>query len=353
MRNINDNHQENYIRYLIKPTDAFNAVASRVGIPDDVLMEFHNKRCGQLHKIWFNNLKGLEYILIPTRYISEEEKEELEKVHKNKTLPPAQYFPKFHKENYTVEEVIHEALEKEIRITYDVRLDVKTDGNQNLLDFSLEGFTKDGNTPDDKISELSLECMASVSPIQFLMNNNGTLHSCVEYEGLVRKFESKRPEIENFHIGETTEDYVQTFYNTLCNEDAFFRKMKSTLLNQVLFFNHEWFWRKQEWGVRLTIYKNTFPLVFGFHKEHFFEDEKQVKTLLKGQLSEHCNLRELLKSVRDEDDAVPQDPIEAEIEIRYFTDKETKQLVEAKAMLDIRNQGELYLTHQIHITQKL
>lgn len=336
-----------FIKHSIRPQDSLSSLASRIGITEEELKIFHNRNCGKMDRIWFRNLTGVEFILIPTLYLSEEKL----KILQENMLPPAVYFPGFHAPEYLVSETFEESRQESSECKYTVHLTVRNNGDGFTAELSAEDFRINGAVPEDKVSSLSLDCMKSISPVSFRLSAGGNVVSCSAHQNTVEKFRSKRKDLEDFHTGELSEKYLDTFDDAVSDEPYFFRRMHSCLWIRLLFPDLKWFHQQAGWKEEFFIHSHSFPLLFHFHSDYSFEDADCVETRITGILSESCSLRELLKGTRIEEED-PEDLIHAEIQIRYFTCKATGQLYEAESCVSIWHQDRLFQKHLVYLTQK-
>ncbi|WP_159473463.1 LysM peptidoglycan-binding domain-containing protein [Chryseobacterium sp. 18068] len=336
----------NFIKHKVRPDDSLSSIAARIYISENDLKTFHNQNCGKMNKLFVNNLKGIEFILIPTHLVSEEK----QKLQQQKLLPPPDYFLKFHFDKYSVEEYFEQSDNENFEFNYKIDLNIQEEKENLLTEIHVKNLTKNNATPDDKVSSLALECMKSLYPISYKISSTGKIESFCKHQRLIEKFKAKRNDIEDFYVGEISKKYLNTFEESISDETYFFRQMQSNLLYQVLFPNLEWFHKKSTWKEKFYVQINSFPLEFSFQTEQSFEDSELVETKMTGTLSERCSLRELLKGIRIEDEDI-QNNINAEIIIQYFTYKTTKQLHEIKSSVNIWHQNQLFQKHQLQITQ--
>ncbi|WP_123947042.1 hypothetical protein [Chryseobacterium sp. CBo1] len=336
----------NFIKHKVRPQDSLASLASRMRMTEDELKEFHNHNCGKMDKLWFTNLRGVEFVLIPTLFISKEEQE----IRKSKMLPSKEYSQGFHASKYLVSEKFEEPHKKDSDFNYSANLNIQNSKHGFAAETSLADFRKNGIASDDKVSSLSLACMNSIYPIPYNISQKGKLGSLLDHKNLIEKFRNKRADLEDFFIGDISKSYIDWFVEKLTDENYFFRQIQSSLLYQTLFPNLEWFHKKTGWKEAFYIYKNSFPVEFNFQTELTFDDPDLVETKITGTNSENCSLRELLKGIRIEDENA-KDYIDAEIQIQYFTHKITKQLYEIKSSVEIRHQNEVFQKHHLHITQ--
>lgn len=335
---------QNFIKHKVRQDDSLVSLARRINVSENDLKNFHNQNCGDLPKLWVNNLQGIAFVFIPTNFITEEEKQ----VQLRKLLPPENYFLNFHSDKYFVEEETEQSGQEHVKFSYKINLNIEETKGKSVVVILLKDYTKNGNIPDDKISSLSLECMKSLYPISFQLSDNGKLESCYEHQITVEKFKSKRSDIEDFYIGEIARKYMNTFEQNISDEDYFLKQIQSTLIHQILFPNLEWFHKKSIWKDKFTVYPNSFPLEFEFKTEINNQEDDILETIISGNLIENCSLRELLKGIRIEDE---DDFLQIEIKIQYITDRTTKKLSEAKSSVAIWFQNELFQKHTLNLTQ--
>lgn len=337
---------QNFIRYKVRPDDTLTSLARRINISENDLKEFHNQNCGKMNKLWVTNLKGIEFVMIPTHFITEQEEE-----HQNRKMLPSEiYFLNFHANQYSVLEKFEQPGKQDSEFNYTVNLNIQQKQRNFMADIELKNYTKNGSVPDDKISSLSLECMQSLYPISLELSAIGTIHSCFGHQKIIDNFKLKRNDIEDFHIGEVSKNYLETFEQNISDESYFLKQIQSNILYQILFPNLNWFHKKTVWKDKFTVYPNSFPLEFEFKTENQYEDIYRIETIITGKILENYSLRELLKGIRIEDED-PENFIEADIETHYFTDSISQQLMEVKSSVSIWFQNELFQKHNIHITQ--
>lgn len=337
----------NFIKHKVRPDDNLSSIAARINISEKDLKEFHNQNCGKMDKLFVTNLKGIEFVLIPVHFISEEEK----KIEQQKLLPSTYYFPKFHFDTYSVEENFEQTESENLKFNYKIDLNIQEDKENIIAEIYIKDVTKNNEIPHDKISSLALECMKSLYPISYKISLNGKIESFFKHQSLIKKFKAKRNNIEEFYIGDISKKYLDTFEEDISDEAYFFRQMQSNILYQILFPNLEWFHKKSTWKEKIYIQINSFPLEFSFQTEQLFEDSEFVETTVEGTLLENCSLREFLKGNRIEDENKDlENNIDIEIIIEYFTHKDTKQLHEIKSSVIIWYQNELFQKHQLQIT---
>jgi hypothetical protein len=245
---------QNFIRHRVRPDDTLTSLSKRINISENDLKEFHNQNCGKMDKLWITNLKGIDFVLIPTHFITEEEYE----VQQYKMLPTESYFANFHLHEYSVEECFVQPGREDLKLNYTINLNIHEKNGSFVSAIDLKDFTKNGNTPNEKISSLSLECMKSLYPISFQLSGNGSIHSCFEHQKVIEKFKSKRNNIEDFYIGEISKKYLDTFAQNISDGDYFLQQIKSNWLYQILFLNLKLFHHKTFWNEKFFIYRILF-----------------------------------------------------------------------------------------------
>lgn len=338
--------EEDFIIYQVKPHDNLGSIASRIDMKEDDLKFFHNLHCGKMDKIWFSDLRGIQFLCVPTHFVTPEKKIEA----LQKFLPQKKYSPLLHAKKYNVTENFERQNESSLNFEYDIELDFQSDEGQIFVNTHQKEFRKDGNKPDDKISSLALECRESISPIPFVIYDHGRIASLFKPKEIAKKFKSKREEIEDFHIGEVSKKYLDLFEDNISNESYFFKQLYSTILFQILFPNTNWFHKTQFWKEKYTIIPNSFDLEFKFNIEFDDSHSNLLISKITGYLDEQCSLRELLRGIKIEDED-PEDNVFSEIKLIYETDKVSKRVHSIDAKIIIRYQGENYQTQHLHLTQ--
>lgn len=264
---------QNFIRHKVRPYDSLTSLAKRINISEENLKKFHNAHCGKMNRLWVTNLKGIEVVLIPTHFKTKEQQE----LHQRKMLPSENYVLHFHLDEYSVEENFRQPGKEDLKFNYTINLNIREKQGNLVATVDLKDHIKNGKTPDDKMSSLSLECMNNLYPISFQLSHNGVIASCFEHQNVVEKFKSKRKDIEDFYIGQLSKIYIDMFEHNVSDEDYFLRQMRSNLLYQIFFPNLKWFHQEKHWREKFTVYNNSLPLEFECKTESLFEDKKIYK----------------------------------------------------------------------------
>ncbi|WP_426477184.1 hypothetical protein ACP3T3_18225 [Chryseobacterium sp. CBSDS_008] len=176
--------KKDFIKYKVKPDDSLSSITFRMNMNKYDLKEFHNQNCGKMDKLWFESLKGVEFILIPTAYISKEEQED----QLQKRLPFAQDLASFHADEYNITENIQQLNKSELEFNYNVNIEIEQKAAQIIAKTRQKNFKKNNCTPDDKVTSLALACMEAVSPIPFIISPHGKISSFADHKTLVQKF---------------------------------------------------------------------------------------------------------------------------------------------------------------------
>ena len=64
---------QNFIKHKVRQDDSLVTLARRSNVSENDLKNFHNQNCGGLPTLWVNNLQGIDFVFIPTNFITEEE----------------------------------------------------------------------------------------------------------------------------------------------------------------------------------------------------------------------------------------------------------------------------------------
>ncbi len=94
------------------------------------------------------------------------------------------------------------------------KIDVSFKGKQEIsspdemIDVRCYDFKKNGTTPDDKMSTISLACMEAIYPISLVIPFQGKISDIYHFEELSERFERKRLELEAFFTGKVYHTYL-------------------------------------------------------------------------------------------------------------------------------------------------
>ncbi len=329
----------------IKSGDTLEKIAQKIGMNGNQLKDFHNQNCGKMEKIWFDNLIGIKQIVIPKDYKNPEEI--LKKL--DKKLPSKNYYPTFHAALYEVTELITKTFTPDLEIKYKVEIQHPKNHTENpsekIVSIKCFDYTKNDEKPDDKISSVAFACMESISPISFLMNQNGSLYQIFNFPELQKKFKSQRKDLEDFYSGEIYQAYFNKFSENLENEKYINKQLLSSPLYQFLFPKLNWFHKTKNWEEDLLLIQSSFPVKCEMNAEYIHEDSDILETILKGRIIEKCSLQELLKGIRWQEEL--EENVIGEIKVSYQTDKKTKQLLSGEVSISLFHDEELYQKHKV------
>lgn len=338
------------LTYQVKRGDTLESVAEQLSISTEALKRYHNTYC-DLKNLIGVDLRGVHEIIVPPGEKIIELKENKKQISLSSNLPSLHLTEDFYAFNYEVTERFEQQNKEDLVINYSVSVKLREMMEKGFLtEVKTSGFKKDGQSTDDKISLLSIACMESISPIAFIVPAQGKIKGFYEHKTLVKKFDSKRPDLEDFFIGEISKSYFNQFHKIIANENYLLKQFRSTLLYQVLFPEMDCFRRKNEWEENFHVVANSFSVKCRFHTEYNFENTDDVEIVIKGKIVDDCNLQELLKGVRFEE--LIEEKIEGELELHYTTHKETKQLKKIEASITLLHQEELYWKHSLVLTAK-
>lgn len=331
---------QNILLYEVQPGDTLGKIGKTIGMTGDQLKDFHNSHCGKMDKVWFDNLFGIKQIIIPKDYKSPEQ---LQKERATE-LPPLYLTEDFYADRYFVKETFSDFSGNILEIDYQLDIHLKTSQETGISDYIAHvrcyDFRKNRNHPDDKISEISLACMESISPINFTFASKGKISGIFEFEKLKQRFQEKRPDLETFFVGEVYKAYLDKFERNLGNLEYILKQFSSTLLCQLMFPKMAWFHKTGNWPEDFYFIQNSFPVKCRMSAEYHHTEPETVETLLKGYIEEPFSIREVLRGVRFTEE--PEEEADGEIEFRYRTDKKIKKMLQAEASVILKNEDELY-----------
>lgn len=336
-----------FLEYKVRNGDTLNSIASRLGITGEDLKLFHNSHCQATERIWFENLNEVKNIFVPLPIKSEKQKDQERK----NALPPSQLSDSFFARNYKVTETFKSPFEPSLTVDYSINLDIRKDKNRNdyILSYSQDHFTSNGNPPDAKMSSLSITCMKSIMPIDFILNERGKITGLADHKKVVQTFAEQRKDIEDFFVGEISEKYMDTFEKNIADEQFFLQQFQSTLLFQTLFPKMDWFHKKTDWTEDLYFLQNSFSIPCNMNIVQKDENQDRIKTILRGNNSEFYSLQEIKSGHKFNQEA--EDPVSGEFNIEYTTHKKDKNLLQALGNVKLWREAESVQQHTITITQ--
>lgn len=336
-----------FLEYKVRNGDTLNSIASRLGITGEELKLFHNSHCQKIDRIWFEHLNEVKSIFVPIHITTEKQKD----YERRNTLPPLRLSASFFAKTYHVSETFENPFEKSLTIDYRISLDFRKDQNKNIYTTSYrqDHFKTNGETPESKISELSLACMKSIMPIDFTLSDSGKITGLADLKKITETFAENRKGLEDFFIGQISEKYMDTFERNIADEQFFLQQFRSTLLFQTLFPKMDWFHKKTNWTESFYFLSNSFSVSCNMEIEHENEDQDHIITTLTGNNIEFYSLQELKTGYKN--NQPPENPVSGEIIIKYTTHRKNKNLIRAYGSINLSREAESVQQHTITITQ--
>lgn len=326
--------EADYILYKVRPEDSLKSLANRLNTTTDFLKEFHNHMTPINEHLFINNLLGVKTIYIPKIILSKKEEEEEDLLPK----PDKEVSKNFFSSEYFVEETI-ENLETKFSINYDVQINYQEKDNQRILEFTKSNFLKDGNKPDDKASSLSIACMESLYPIPFVVASDGVIKDINDYHNSVpKKFEAKKGDIQDFMIGEISDQYVNLFSQNITDKAFFLKQIKEQFFFYFMFPSLSWFHKKSVWKEEIVFPYESKPVEMQF--EANYERDYTINEM------QTCIIG---KSFNPKIDDGLRNDIQWNIEADYVTHKISKNLLEVRAEILGEIDDETIYKHQITV----
>lgn len=335
-----------FMQYKVRHGDTLTSIASRLDMTGEELKLFHNSHCKKMDRIWFENLNEVKSVLVPVHFQTEKKKDE---EIKNK-LPLSKLSDSFFTKAYSITEIFESPFEPSLTIDYKIELEVRRDKNKNLyiVSYRQEDFKTNGKAPEDKMSELSIACMKSIMPIDFILSESGKITGFADHKNISKTYADQRKDLD-FFAGEISEHYKDTFEKKLSDEKFFLKQLQSTLLFQTLFPKMEWFHKNTDWTESFYFSQNSFPVECNMGIEQENEDQDHITTILTGNSTEFYSLQELKTGTKYNEPV--EDPVSGEFIIQYTTHKKNKTLLQASATINLWRDEESIKQHTITITQ--
>ncbi|MDW9381887.1 LysM peptidoglycan-binding domain-containing protein [Chryseobacterium sp. JV558] len=335
-----------FLQYKVRNGDTLTSIASRLGMTGEELKLFHNSHCEKMDKVWFESLNDVKNIFVPTNFKTEAQKEQ-----ERKNSLPSQFSDTFFAKSYTVNETFESPFESPVTIDYTIELDLRKDRNKghHILSYSQNDFKSNGNTPDDKVSSLSIACMKTIMPIEFILNDKGQITGFADHKKITDTFTQQRKELEDFYVGEVAQNYMDSFERNISDEAYFLQQLKSTLLFQTFLPTIDWFQKKAKWTEPFYFLQNSFPAACEINLEQKNEEKDSVLTILNGKITELCTPQEIMRGIRLTESAA--EPASGNIVLEYTTHTKNKNLLQAKASVLLSHEEVVIHQHHINITQ--
>ncbi|MDN3694157.1 LysM peptidoglycan-binding domain-containing protein [Chryseobacterium tructae] len=336
-----------FLEYKVRNGDSLTSIASRLGITGEDLKSFHNSHCQKMDRIWFDNLNEVKSVFVPLHIQTEKQKDQKRK----EILPHSQISDSFLAKAYKVSETFESPFQTSLTVDYDVNLEVHKDRNTThyKVSYSQDHFITNGNLPDDKMSDLSISCMKSIMPIDFVLNEQGKIIGFADHKKIITTFTDQRKDLDEFFIGEFSKTYLDTFEKNIAEEPFFLQQFQGTLLFQTLFPKMDWFHKNADWTESFYFLQNSFSVQCHMEIEQKDEDQDHITTVLTGNSTEFYSLQELKTGTKYN---VPiEDHVTGHIIIEYTTHKKNKSLLQASASTKLWRGEEFIQQHTITITQ--
>lgn len=335
--------------YDVKPDDTLTKIGQKIGMNEEEVRDFHNHNCERNGLMWFNSLLGVKKLVLPKNFKSAAQIKK-----ENSAAVPSKFLsPAFYAETYQVIESYESDFENMIAISYAVDIELKEIEEKQIKSWvasvHCHDFKKNGHKPDDKMSELSIACAETIAPIKLKISTEGKISGVFEFEKLLSTFEEKRKDLEEFFIGEVSTKYMDKFAGSLSNQKYFEKQINSTLLYQILFPKMACFHRESEWQEDFHPVKNSFSThcIFNINFNHLNEQEIEID--IKGEIQDKVSLQELLRGKRMNEE--PEEAVVGLLELKYTTDKVTKQMLKAEAGIALFHEGEMYRKQKIVLSK--
>lgn len=329
--------------HKIRKNDTLNSVAKRLQIHPVDLKIFHNERCSQAERIYFDHLEGIEKLFVPINL----NKNSLRQKEKSNERPNQYFNIQFYKNEYQITEIFTNENSEKLLISYNIQLVFeKIENNQFLLKFHQHDFRRNGKEVDEKLFNLANKTLRSISPISFTLNNEGKLIATHEAEKLVEKFKDHRQNIENDFIGDLVTNYLDLFEYNLLNKEYLLKQYTSTLLFQVLFINRQVFQTESIFQKEFYLLSNSFLVNCKCEAIYHHEEDQFVRTIIKGISVDHYGLDEILTGIKS-DEIADNSTFHSLLNFEYKTNKRTKQLVEASAEIQLFDDDIHYQTYSL------
>jgi len=191
--------------------------------------------------------------------------------------------------------------------------------------------------------------MKSIMPLEFVINEQGEITGFEDHKKITETFSRQRKELEEFYVGDISQNYMNTFERNIKDELFLLQQFKSTLLFQILLPKIEWFQKKTKRKESFYFLQNSFPVQCEISIEQKNENEDSVLTILNGKITEQCTSQEIIRGIRLKESAA--EPASGTIILEYTTHPKNKSLLQAKASVLLSHEEKFIHQHHLTITQ--
>jgi hypothetical protein len=335
-----------FFQYKIRSGDTLNSISSRLDMTAEELKIFHNAHCGKMEKLWFNNLHGVKHLLVPVHSNTEIQ----ETPEKLSNTFSAQLPHLFFAGEYKVQEVFEYPQKPSLTIEYAIRLNGKEKNEKGqIITFSRKDVQTNGEIPEDKISILTLACMESIQPIDFILHDNGAIAGFQDHKTVKYRFNEKRKDLDDYFTGETNRTYIDLFQESITDENFLLQQFCTTLLFQTLFPTMDWFQKDTPWTESFYFFQNSFPAKCKMEAVHHAKNKDLKEIRFTGKIIEACSLQELKRGIRFHETS--EENVSGEIRLQYTSGGEHNNIIQAEALLILWHQEIVYQKHHLTITQ--
>lgn len=335
-----------FFPYKIRNGDTLYSISSRLGITEEELKRFHNAHCQKMEKVWFTNLHGVKHLLVPVLASTE-----MQDISKKYNYPSSAQLPHlFFDGEYKVQEVFEYPQKPSLTIEYIINLNRKEKNEKGQrITFIRKDVKTNGELPEDKISILTLACMESILPVDFILQHNGAIAGFSDHKAIHRRFNKKRKDLDDYFTGETNSNYIDLFQESIANENFLLQQFRTTLLFQTLFPTMDWFQKNTAWTESFYFFQNSFPAKCKMEAAHHVKNTDFTEINFAGKIIEACTLQELKRGIRFHETA--EENVSGEIRLQYTTGAEHHNITQAEALLTLWHQEIVYQKHHLTITQ--
>lgn len=337
-----------FFPYKIRNGDTLYSISSRLGITEEELKRFHNAHCEKMEKLWFGNLHGVKHLLIPVYY--NREMQGMAEKHNNISSAQLPYL--FFTGEYNVQEIFEYPQKPSLTIEYTIHLYSKEKNEKGqIITFSRKDVKTNGEVPEDKISTLTLACMESIQPVDFILYHNGAIAGFQDHKTIKHRFNEKRKDLDDYFAGETNRNYIDLFQESIADENFLLQQFRTTLLFQTLLPTMDWFQKNTTWTESFYFFQNSFPAKCKMEAAHHVKNKDLTEITFVGKIIEACSLQELKRGIRFHETS--EENVSGEIRLQYTTGGEHHNIIQAEALLTLWHQEVIYQKHHLTITQKI
>lgn len=220
---------------------------------------------------------------------------------------------------------------------------IKGEENRHYIDFSMSGFKKDGEDPDQKINSLATAFMEIIYPITLIIDDSGNILAAEPHKD-IKKMLSEMEALKSYHTGPYAAAHIDQMKHTIEDLQHIYSRLKKMLSIQFLFNR----FYQADYHSRDTTapYKDKFSWLAPaspihlemIHRTLLQTDPQFIELLQTGKSIDYRTVQELYYTDHDYDEHISahSKSVRAHHQALYTLDAKDFSIQKIKAELDLQ-----------------